>query len=114
MSLKARIQNEAYRLGADLVGFGGIDRCAQAPLMMSSQGLSPRAKTVIGYRLIKCIEALGYKAVMSKDLTGTDSLTANPRGPQSDLSSALRGHDPIKKYRPVVAEPCVINCPLAC
>ena len=47
MSLKARIQNEAYKLGADLVGFGGIDRCAHAPLMMSPQGLFPGAKTVI-------------------------------------------------------------------
>jgi epoxyqueuosine reductase QueG len=31
----------------------------------------------------------------------------------SELTDALRRHDPIKKYRPVVAEPCVINCPLA-
>ena len=31
----------------------------------------------------------------------------------SALADALRLHDPIKKYRPVVAEPCVINCPLA-
>jgi epoxyqueuosine reductase QueG len=29
------------------------------------------------------------------------------------LAAALRHHDPIKKYRPVVAEPCVLNCPLA-
>jgi hypothetical protein len=29
------------------------------------------------------------------------------------LADGLRQHDPIKKYRPVVAEPCVINCPLA-
>ncbi len=28
------------------------------------------------------------------------------------LADALRRHDPIKKYRPVVAEPCVIHCPL--
>ncbi len=47
MSLKVRIANEAYRLGADLVGFGGIDRCAHAPLMMSPQGLFPAAQTVI-------------------------------------------------------------------
>ncbi|HEY3415147.1 MAG TPA: hypothetical protein VGM51_19100 [Armatimonadota bacterium] len=47
MSLKERIKDAAYRLGADLVGFGGIDRCAQAPLMMSPQGLYPDARTVI-------------------------------------------------------------------
>ena len=29
------------------------------------------------------------------------------------LADAVRGHDPIKKYRPVVAEPCVLRCPLA-
>jgi hypothetical protein len=29
------------------------------------------------------------------------------------LSDALKQLDPIKKYRPVIAEPCVINCPLA-
>jgi epoxyqueuosine reductase QueG len=29
------------------------------------------------------------------------------------LSDALRQHDPIKKYRPVVAEPCIIECPYA-
>ncbi|NLF40185.1 hypothetical protein GX586_12125 [bacterium] len=29
------------------------------------------------------------------------------------LADALRQHDPIKKYRPVVAEPCVIKCPYA-
>jgi hypothetical protein len=28
------------------------------------------------------------------------------------LADALRGHDPIKKHRPVVAEPCVMRCPL--
>jgi epoxyqueuosine reductase QueG len=27
------------------------------------------------------------------------------------LSAALKKHDPIKKYRPVVCEPCVIGCP---
>ena len=29
------------------------------------------------------------------------------------LADALRQHDTIKKYRPVVAEPCVLRCPLA-
>lgn len=27
------------------------------------------------------------------------------------LAAALKEHDPIKKYRPVACEPCVINCP---
>ena len=40
---------------------------------------------VLAMRLLKRLEAVGYKAVMATDLTGTDSLTANPRGPQPDL-----------------------------
>jgi len=39
MSLKEKIKNYAYELGADLVGFGNIDRCEHAPIMMSPQGL---------------------------------------------------------------------------
>ncbi len=42
----------------------------------------------------------------------TDVPAPEKPGP-TDLEAALRQHDPIKKYRPVVAEPCVINCPLA-
>ena len=42
---------------------------------------------VIGCRLVKRLEGLGYRAVITTDLTGTDSLTANPRGPQPDLFS---------------------------
>jgi epoxyqueuosine reductase QueG len=30
-----------------------------------------------------------------------------------NLQAAMRQHDPIKRYRPVVAEPCVIECPIA-
>ncbi len=45
--MKEAIKKHAYELGADLVGFGNIDRCAHAPLMMSPQGLYPGAKTVI-------------------------------------------------------------------
>ncbi|HEY3266793.1 MAG TPA: hypothetical protein VGM37_07700 [Armatimonadota bacterium] len=45
--MKERIKDAAYELGADLVGFGSIDRCANAPLMMSPQGLYPGAQTVI-------------------------------------------------------------------
>lgn len=41
--------------------------------------------TIVGYRLTQALRDLGYKAVMATDLTGTDSLTANPRGPQPDL-----------------------------
>jgi epoxyqueuosine reductase QueG len=47
MSLKERVKQAAYDLGADLVGFGDIGRCEHAPLMMSPQGLMPSAKTVI-------------------------------------------------------------------
>jgi epoxyqueuosine reductase QueG len=47
MSLKERIKQQAYELGADLVGFGGIERCRQAPVMMSPQGVFPGARTVI-------------------------------------------------------------------
>jgi epoxyqueuosine reductase QueG len=47
LSLKEQIKTAAYNLGADLVGFGSIDRCAHAPVMMSPQGLYPGAQTVI-------------------------------------------------------------------
>ncbi len=40
---------------------------------------------VLAMRLVKYLETLGYKAVIATDLTGTDSWTANPRGPQPDL-----------------------------
>ena len=30
-----------------------------------------------------------------------------------DMAAALVQHDPIKKYRPVVAQPCVLSCPLS-
>ncbi len=44
-----------------------------------------RMGQIAGFHLIKQLEALGYRAVLSADLTGTDSFTANPRGPQADL-----------------------------
>ncbi len=47
MNLKEHIKQQAYELGADLVGFGNIERCKHAPPMMSPQGLFPGAKTVI-------------------------------------------------------------------
>jgi epoxyqueuosine reductase QueG len=47
VSLKESIKNYAFELGADLVGFGSIDRCAKAPIMMSPQGVFPGAQTVI-------------------------------------------------------------------
>ncbi len=47
MSLKEAIRTCAYDLGADLVGFGDIDRCRHAPPMMSPRGLLPSARTVI-------------------------------------------------------------------
>ena len=43
--------------------------------------------SVIGYRLVKQLEALGYRAILTTDVTGTDSVTANPRGPQPDIFS---------------------------
>jgi len=47
MVFKELVKHYAYELGADLVGFGGIDRCRNAPLMMSPQGLLPGARTVV-------------------------------------------------------------------
>lgn len=47
MALKERIKNHAYELGANLVGFGNIERCRHAPAMMSPQGLLPSARTVM-------------------------------------------------------------------
>ncbi|MCK5844373.1 MAG: hypothetical protein KAG97_06675 [Victivallales bacterium] len=64
MSLKEKIKSQAYELGADLVGFGNIERCEHAPIMMSPQGLFPGAKTVVVMALHHpdaCIELGGEK-----------------------------------------------------
>jgi epoxyqueuosine reductase len=64
MNLKESIKKFAYELGADLVGFGNIDRCKHAPIMMSPQGLFPGSKTVIVMGLHHpdaCIELGGEK-----------------------------------------------------
>ncbi|MGI6544809.1 MAG: hypothetical protein ACOX44_17505 [Limnochordia bacterium] len=64
MSLKEHIKNYAYELGADLIGFGSVERCKHAPLMMSPQGLYPAAKTVIVMALHHpdaCIELGGER-----------------------------------------------------
>jgi ferredoxin len=50
----------------------------------------------------------GFKYLGSK----TD-IAAPAQPTVAELEAALKQHDPIKKYRPVVAEPCVIHCPLA-
>ncbi len=48
MNLKETIKHFAYQeLSVDLVGFGNIERCREAPLMMSPQGLMPDARTVL-------------------------------------------------------------------
>jgi hypothetical protein len=47
MNLKESVKNFAYEIGADLVGFGDIGRCANAPIKMSPQGVLPGAKTVV-------------------------------------------------------------------
>jgi hypothetical protein len=41
MSLKETIKNYAYQLGADLVGFGGIDRCKHIIIGDSHQFFNP-------------------------------------------------------------------------
>jgi epoxyqueuosine reductase QueG len=64
MNLKEKLKQHAYELGADLVGFGNIERCRHAPLMMSPQGLMPGAKTVLVMALHHpdaCIELGGEK-----------------------------------------------------
>ena len=64
MNLKESIKTFAYELGADLVGFGNIDRCKHAPIMMSPQGVFPGSKTVIVLGLHHpdaCIELGGEK-----------------------------------------------------
>ncbi|OGV69180.1 MAG: hypothetical protein A2283_13110 [Lentisphaerae bacterium RIFOXYA12_FULL_48_11] len=45
--LKEQIKNFAYEIGADLVGFGNVERSKNAPLMMSPQGLFPKCHTII-------------------------------------------------------------------
>ena len=47
MSLEQLVRQYAHALGADLVGFGDVDRCRQAPPMMSPQGLFPPTRTII-------------------------------------------------------------------
>lgn len=64
MDLKSCLKQYAYELGADLVGFGGVDRCMNAPLMMSPQGVYPKGKTVVVMALHHpdaCIELGGEK-----------------------------------------------------
>jgi len=64
MNLKEQLKQRAYELGADLVGFGNIERCRHAPLMMSPQGLMPSARTVMVMALHHpdaCIELGGEK-----------------------------------------------------
>ncbi len=47
MSVKEIVKDYAYQLGANLVGFGNVERCEHAPIMMSPQGLFPGSRTVI-------------------------------------------------------------------
>lgn len=47
MSLKEAIRRQALELDADLIGFGNVERCRHAPIMMSPQGVYPDCKTVI-------------------------------------------------------------------
>ena len=47
MLLKELVKNYAYEIGADLVGFGNMERCKNAPLMMSPLGVYPGAKSVV-------------------------------------------------------------------
>ncbi len=47
MSLKETIRRQSLALGADLIGFGNVERCRHAPLMMSPQGVYPGCRTVI-------------------------------------------------------------------
>ncbi|MFA5205737.1 MAG: hypothetical protein WC708_15175 [Lentisphaeria bacterium] len=47
MDLKEALKGFAYENGADLIGFGNIERCRHAPVMMSPQGLFPGARTVV-------------------------------------------------------------------
>lgn len=46
-NLTEKVKKFAFELGADLVGIAPIERFANAPLMMSPQGLMPTAKNVI-------------------------------------------------------------------
>lgn len=45
--IKDIIRAKAYEMGADLVGFGDVGRCVNAPPMMSPQGLYPKCKTIV-------------------------------------------------------------------
>jgi len=45
--LKSQIADKCRELGADLVGFAGVGRWANAPIQHSPQGVMPEAKTVV-------------------------------------------------------------------
>lgn len=47
VKLTQEAENLARKLGAELVGFGPVERWKHAPLMLSPQGLLPSAKSVI-------------------------------------------------------------------
>ncbi len=45
--LTQHIKDFAFQIGADMVGIANIERFSGAPIMMSPQGIMPKAKTVI-------------------------------------------------------------------
>ncbi len=62
--LKEEIKNFAYEIGADLVGFGNVERSENAPAMMSPRGLFPGCRTIIVMAIHHpdaCIELGGEK-----------------------------------------------------
>ncbi|MDD4870999.1 MAG: hypothetical protein PHR77_10610 [Kiritimatiellae bacterium] len=62
--LKEQIKNFAYEIGADLIGFGNVERSINAPLMMSPRGLFPKCRTIIVMAIHHpdaCIELGGEK-----------------------------------------------------
>lgn len=46
-NLSINLKEYAYDLGADLVGIANIERYSNAPIMMSPQGILPKAKSVV-------------------------------------------------------------------
>lgn len=62
--LTGRVKHYAFTMGADLVGVANIERFANAPRMMSPQGIMPQARSVVVCALHHpdgCIEMGGRK-----------------------------------------------------
>jgi epoxyqueuosine reductase len=82
MMLTELVQQEAKRLGADLVGVAPVERFQGAPLRMSPQGLLPEARSVIVaaiHHLDAAVELGGEPSPHDVGPYGSQSSAMNPK-----------------------------------